>query len=114
MDYESRLMTFEEMLVEFFDKGVENWHGMLVPQPDDRGLISEHELKENLKNTWWEVSWTFGMPQCRYLADSLRDALRLRPQISLAGSSSSEMYWETVLSELEEEEQEDVYAGYFD
>ena len=112
MDYESCLMTFEELIVEFVKKGVENWYGLLVPQPDDRRLVSEQELKENLKHTWWEVAWTSGMPRCRYLADSLRDALRLRPHITVAGSLASAVYWEVLLEEWEEEEQ-DVDACYF-
>lgn len=114
MDTESCLMTFEELLGEFINKGVGNWYSMLVPQPDDRRLISEQELKENLKHTWWEVAWASGVPRCRYLADSLRDALRLRSQIGITGSSTLGMYWEAVVEEWEEEEQEDVYAYYFD
>lgn len=48
------------------------------------------ECYEKFMNTWWEVYWPFpkanpsNPPQCLYLADSLRDALRLRPNIDIA------------------------------
>ena len=44
-------------------------------------------LREKLRGTWWEVTWpslstrhVLGRGvRCRYLADSLQDAMRLRP-----------------------------------
>jgi len=47
------------------------------------------ECNEKFMNTWWEVCWPFSKknpshpPQCLYVADSLRDALRLRPHIDV-------------------------------
>ncbi len=102
------LMTFEEMRQEFTRNGLTCWAGIIAPQPDSRILITEQELNEKLKNTWWEVDWTAGVPRCRYLADSLRDALRLRPQINLTPSFRSAVHWISLLDEWYDEVNEDT------
>jgi hypothetical protein len=57
-------------------------------QQVDNNQIKE-EYREKLRDTWWEVQWPATdsdnlAPQCRYLADSLRDAMRLRPGIDIS------------------------------
>lgn len=58
--------------------------------PTSKDLSGEYY--ERFTNTWWEVCWPFPqkvnqLPCCRYLADSLPDALRLRPNISIPSRS---------------------------
>lgn len=113
MKSDSCLMAFEELVQTFISRGVTNWPCVLVPQPDNRRLVSEQELKENLKHTWWEVAWASGIPRCRYLADSLRDALRLRPHIELSDSYISAIHWISLIQEWEDG-QEDAEAYFYD
>lgn len=60
-----------------------------TPQQQTSLYLSD-ECHEKFMNTWWEVCWPFPKaspshpPKCLYLADSLRDALRLRPNIDIA------------------------------
>ncbi len=57
-----------------------------------KSLNLSDECCQKFANTWWEVCWPSpkadlsNPPQCMYLADSLRDALRLRPNINI-------MFW---------------------
>lgn len=56
-------------------------------ESDESELCSLDRLNERFRNTWWEVIWpkdSIGdtisrQVKCRYVADSLPDALRERP-----------------------------------
>ncbi|MGA2916162.1 MAG: hypothetical protein ABSE89_09080 [Sedimentisphaerales bacterium] len=59
-------------------------------------------LYEKYAGTWWEVTLDDlsdvageNLPACVYLADSIQDALRLRPQ-------TSESYWQNALHYFDE------------
>lgn len=46
-----------------------------------------HEFIERFRGTWWHVTFPVNKrltPQCAYVADSLTDALRLKPDIALS------------------------------
>ena len=91
MKTDSYLMSFDELVRYLEETGIKNWHGVLTLHAGDSGAAGD-ELNERLRNTWWEICWPDNpktkQPICRYLADSLRDALRLRPSISLSASSA--------------------------
>ncbi len=72
----------------------------------DFGCDEEEEfarqLYEKYSGTWWEVTFddfsgivVESSPVCVYLADSLQDALRLRPQ-------TNESYWQNALKYFDE------------
>ena len=66
----------------------------------DQELVQR--LCEKYAGTWWEVSFDkfadtidrVVMPECRYLADSLQDALRLRP-------NKDDSYWQNALNHFD-------------
>ncbi len=52
-----------------------------------QSTVISNEVIERLVGTWWEVELSDEgeiLRQCRYLADSLQDALRLRPNIDIS------------------------------
>jgi hypothetical protein len=66
--------------IRVFSNGVDLGQEMLE--------LSE-ECREKYRDTWWEVVWPqphnkSSLPQCFYVADSLRDALRLRPRTDIS------------------------------
>jgi hypothetical protein len=70
--------------------------------------VLSDEYREKFMNTWWEVCWPFpkatpsNPPQCLYLADSLRDALRLRPNIDTTFWSNKSESFAEYLKQTEE------------
>ena len=67
---------------------------------DEQELV--RRLYEKYAGTWWEVTYDDysdvvdeTLPMCVYLADSIQDALRLRPQ-------TSESYWQNALHYFDE------------
>jgi hypothetical protein len=67
---------------------------------DEQELVGR--LYEKYAGTWWEVTFedfsdvaVETEPVCVYLADSIQDALRLRPQ-------TSESYWQNALKYFDE------------
>lgn len=89
MKTESCLVSFEELVPYLRSKGIEDWYGVVTADGGNAAAFRE-ELNERLQNTWWELYWPDSAnavrPTCRYLADSLRDAMRLRPNIPLSES----------------------------
>lgn len=91
----SSIMRFEELLklwrdgrtgqsiLEFL--GIGSQGDIRGAEESDPGFL--RILCERLDGTWWEVTWTplpirrrgTGRVQCRYLADSLKDAVRRCP-----------------------------------
>lgn len=66
--------------------------------PTDFGFDEQEmvrQLYEKYTGTWWEVTFDDFPPVCVYLADSIQDALRLRPQ-------TSESYWQNALKYFDE------------
>ena len=64
-----------------------------------------HDLFEKLVGTWWEVELNDirkTPSQCAYLADSLQDALRLRPEIDTSYWCSDADTIQTFLDEIED------------
>lgn len=58
---------------------------------DDLSVSLKNDLSEKFTGTWWEVQLNHQMKipsYCSYLADTLQDALRLRPDISYWCSTS--------------------------
>ncbi|MGH2270716.1 hypothetical protein ACQ9LF_02845 [Anaerohalosphaeraceae bacterium U12dextr] len=83
----------------------------------DHNQITE-ECLEKLKGTWWELQWPTPdsdniTPQCRYLADSLRDAMRLRPGIDISLLADKTSLFVNYLMEIEDWEQDEEYAELF-
>jgi hypothetical protein len=67
---------------------------------DEHELVSR--LYEKYDGTWWEVTFDdfpdyigHASPRCVYLADSIQDALRLRPQ-------TGDSYWQNALTYFDE------------
>lgn len=97
MELRCRLLPFEELIpllqryglgdrlekilkLKVFSAGVSSNQ----PQP----LLSD-ECREKYSGTWWEVIWPLpnnstASSCCFYVADSLRDALRLRPRADVS------------------------------
>jgi hypothetical protein len=94
----SYLVPFED-LFEFFiryrlwDKLSDNHHlKTLIQEQFCNPSIENQEAFEKFRRTWWEVSIPDNsslLSQCIYVADSLRDALRLKPGINLSPWASS-------------------------
>ena len=61
---------------------------------------SAETLRERFRGTWWQVVWpnrqTWGLidrdVQCKYVADSLRDALRRYPHAEFPHVDTAEMF----------------------
>lgn len=72
-------------------------------------VILSNDLFEKLNGTWWEVKLNAQsiVPECNYLADSLQDALRLRPQIDTTywcGPSANQIEYLSEVMEWVEDE----------
>jgi len=116
MKKDACLMSFEELLPYLRAIGIEDWYKVLTVHYSD-ALTAHDELDERLRNTWWEIRWPDGAkstrPTCRYLADSLRDALRLRPSIPLSAGSVLNNTGRDFLELLDLwEDEEDEYVEY--
>ena len=65
------------------------------------------EWVEKYQQTWWEVIWTipasadspWRIQQCLYVADSLSDAVRLRPYLDISFRSFTQEQLETAFEE---------------
>lgn len=86
------LMSFERMVRFMQDNGVAIDSRLMVSYPstpsrlmcDGQTVVLSNDLFEKYLGTWWEVELADDEQQparCYYLADSLQDALRLRPGI---------------------------------
>ena len=103
----SSVMRFEDLLQLWQDSRAETSILELLgigDSPDGHGSgimdsITLEDLREKLRGTWWEVVWPtwsarHGLARgvrCRYLADSLQDAMRLHPNagFNLHGANDS-------------------------
>ena len=121
MEYRSSLLPFETLVAVLNQNGfsdkldtithIKSLDTMFAQQVDNNQITEE--CREKLRNTWWEVLWPTDesdnlAPECRYLADSLRDAMRLRPGIDismLAGKFGSFIHY---LMEIEDWEQDEI------
>lgn len=92
MMLQTYLMSFGQMVQLLEENGVRVDHLLaLTAQAVPSRMICNnqtvevgHDLFEKLVGTWWEVELSNirkTPSQCAYLADSLQDALRLRPEI---------------------------------
>ncbi|HML76659.1 MAG TPA: hypothetical protein PKB02_19365 [Anaerohalosphaeraceae bacterium] len=127
MEYRSSLLPFETLVAVlnqngFSDKLDTIMHiksfDMMHAQQIDNNQITE-EYRERLRDTWWEVLWPAKdtdnlTPQCRYLADSLRDAMRLRPGIDISLLADKSGSFVNYLMEIEDWEQDEEFAELFD
>lgn len=100
----SSIMRFEDLLqlwwgnpaqqsiLEFL--GIRSQGDVRGTEEDDPGFL--RILHERLDGTWWEVTWSRlpagrdsrGGIRCRYLADSLRDAMRCCPGAQIPPETS--------------------------
>lgn len=93
MRIENCLVSFESLVEQLREHGIHDWPCVLLPRKMEHLGVSCSDLTERLRNTWWEVAWPVetpgDWPQCRYLADSLSDALRQRPQIPITAAADT-------------------------
>lgn len=86
------LMSFERMVRFLQDDGVVIDGRLMMSDPSvlsdlmcaEHALTQVGDLFEKFLGTWWEIELGCGrqrLARCYYLADSLQDALRLRPDI---------------------------------
>lgn len=117
MRIDNCLMSFQEMVEQLQKQGVENWPRVLLPKNLSPSAISDNDLNEKLRDTWWEVAWSSDVqnesPRCLYLADSLPDALRRRPHIHIAADShllcTAEELFELMAPWQDEEDEMEPY-----
>ncbi len=97
MEPQFRLLPFEELILLLKRYGFADRLDTImqvrifsvgVPMGLEMLTLSD-ECREKYRNTWWEILWPLPknpstLPQCFYAADSLRDALRLRPQADIS------------------------------
>jgi hypothetical protein len=113
------LMSFEQMIQLLQDNGVNIDDRLVVSLPlsparlicNGRRVVLSNDLREKFLGTWWEVELSTNnqMPsQCFYLADSLQDAFRLRPDIDTSYWCSAEEDTRQFLAEVSSW-QEDEY-----
>jgi hypothetical protein len=91
----SSVMRFEDLLKLWQDSpsdtSIFQLLGLTIPSQYQTVKTThtslQEMLRERLRGTWWEVTWPRfsarnvinSQVRCRYLADSLPDAIRLRP-----------------------------------
>jgi len=122
MESQSRLLPFEELISLLSRQGFAQRLEMIMKVRvfSDEGsrnhpmpVISD-ECREKYSGTWWEL--LLPLPQdytaplhCFYVADSLRDALRLRPRTNLSfwanSSQTPAQFLNQTLEWLEEMEE---------
>ncbi len=127
MEYRSSLLPFETLVAVLNQNGFSDQldtimhiksFDMMHAQQIDNNQTTE-EYREKLRDTWWEVLWPATdsdnpTPQCRYLADSLRDAMRLRPGIDISLLADKSGSFVNYLMEIEDWEQDEEFAELFD
>lgn len=127
MEYRSSLLPFETLVAVLNQNGfsdildtimrIKSFDVMHAQQIDNDQITKEY--REKLRDTWWEVLWPAEdsdnpAPQCRYLADSLRDAMRLRPGIDISMLADKSGSFVNYLMEIEDWEQDEEFAELFD
>ena len=90
----------------------------LVADGQDNNIAAHYtidDLYERFRETWWEVIWTNHKDkdsitksvQCKYVADSLPDALRNHPNIDFPNVDAQELLYACSL----EEEIDEITSG---
>jgi hypothetical protein len=119
----SSVMRFEELLRLWQDSRcgtpILELLGITTCADDDGSekvdSVTLENLSEKLRGTWWEVIWPtlsarHGLYRgvcCRYLADSLQDAMRLYPNAGFPAQGVAEEAEDFVVAdEMEESSQE--------
>ncbi len=127
MKYRSSLLPFDTLVALLNQNGFSDKLNAIMhikpfdtmpPQLIDNNQITE-ECRERLRDTWWEIQWPatdsdFLAPECRYVADSLRDAMRLRPGIDISLLADKSSLFVNYLMEIEDWEQDEEFAELFD
>lgn len=112
------LMSFERMIQLLQENGIRLDSRLIVnsPIPTSRLLCNGQAVSlgndrfENFFGTWWEVEITGAnqLPsRCIYLADSLQDAFRLRPDIDTTYWCSTEEDASRFLAEVSNWQEDD-------
>jgi hypothetical protein len=97
MESQLHLLSFEVLLSLLRQRGFANrldtiFKIQIFSDGIDLGremLEMSETCREKYRDTWWEIVWPqpydkTSPPQCFYVADSLRDALRLRPRTDIS------------------------------
>jgi hypothetical protein len=82
-----------------------------------RRCPSFQEWLEKYQRTWWEVLWSvseadgkgWAIQQCLYIADSLTDAIRLRPHMTISFQSFSPTQIESAWEDQPDWEEESAW-----
>jgi hypothetical protein len=123
MESRFRLLPFEELISLLSRHGFAERLEMAMKMrvfsaqesPNRKTPVLSDECREKYSGTWWEIG--FPLPQnsgqrlqCFYVADSLRDALRLRPRADLSFWADSSQTPTQFLNQTSEwiEEMEEV------
>lgn len=112
------LMVFEELIKTLLTKqsSLISQHlrihnlpsGILLTWDNLMCCSSFQEWMEKYQRTWWEVLWfvpessrqEWTIKQCVYIADSLSDAIRLRPHLSISFQSFSPAQLEDAFEDI--------------
>lgn len=119
------LMVFEELIQTLLqtNRSVLISRGLRIPTIPSaismtwdalRLCPSFGEWMEKYQRTWWEVLWSapaaageeWTIQQCLYIADSLSDAIRLRPHMTISFQSFSARQIEFTMDNEQDWEQE--------
>jgi hypothetical protein len=115
-------MSFERMVQFLEGKGVAvdnslitRLHAFQSKYYCGNRTVLSNEVFEKFIGTWWEIELPDNdtlLPRCIYLADSLRDAFRLRPDIDTSFWLDKENTTSQFLSEIEDwiEEEDECLA----
>jgi hypothetical protein len=95
----ARIVPFEKLITEFENKTFSQIITLLAKVPSKENqfapasadIIHASDLIYRYKNTYWLVNWPSNCPKkqinptrdCAYLADSLKDAVRLSPNAEM-------------------------------
>lgn len=119
-----------------FEEIVELWRhsNCSLSIPELLGLVAENqsssaaaafytleELYERFRGTWWEVIWPsyrvsnrlINGVQCKYVADSLPDALRNRPLENFPNVDGQQILYACSLDDEMEDIENNEYSHYF-
>ena len=114
------LMSFEQTVQLLQDNGVNIDNRLVVSLPlsparlicNGQKVVLSNDLHEKFFGTWWEVEISNGsqMPsRCLYLADSLQDALRLRPEIDTSYWCNVEEDTSRFLAEVSNWQEDEIF-----
>ena len=124
------------MAILKFEDIVELWRhsSCSLSIPELLGLVTENqgdnvtaafysleELYERFRGTWWEVIWpverTSGRinngVQCKYVADSLSDALRNRPMENFPSVDAQQILYACSMDDETDDIENDKYSHHF-